>query len=170
MKNNIVLIGMMGCGKTTTGEELAKIFPEYTYLDIDKEIEKSTQQKISDIFLKHGEPFFRMLETEKIKKICLNNKKQIISTGGGAFEDEQNRKVLKENGTVIYLKTSPQEIYNRIKSETHRPLLRKDFSIEKIADIMSKRVKNYEKADIIILTDNKTQQEIAKEIEGVING
>ena len=170
MKNNIVLIGMMGCGKTTTGEELAKILPEHIYIDIDKEIEKSTQQKISDIFLKHGEPFFRILETEKIKKICKNDKNYIISTGGGAFEDKENRTVLQDNGIVIYLKTSPQEIYNRIKSETHRPLLRKDFSVEKIAEIMNKRAKNYEKADIILTTNNKTPVEIAKEIKEKING
>ncbi len=170
MKNNIVLIGMMGCGKTTTGEELFKILPDYTYIDIDNEIEKSTQQKISDIFLKHGEQFFRMLETEKIKKFCKNNKKQIISTGGGAFEDKENRTVLQDNGIVIYLKTSPQEIYNRIKSETHRPLLRKDFSVEKVAGIMDKRAKNYEKANVIITTDGKTPLEIAKEIKEIING
>lgn len=163
MKKNIVLIGMMGCGKTTVGYELAKILPDFEYVDIDKEIEKSTQQRISDIFLKHGESFFRMLETEKIKKVC-QNKNQIISTGGGAFEDEQNRKNLKSSGHIIYLKTSPQEIFNRIKTETHRPLLRKDFSVEKITNIMQKRAKNYEKADIIILTDNKTPQKIAEEI------
>lgn len=170
MKNNIILIGMMGCGKTTVGAELSKILTEYTYVDIDNEIEKSTQQKISDIFLKHGEPFFREIEAEKIKKICGNNKKQIISMGGGAYESEQNRNNMQKNGIVIYLKTSPKEIFNRIKSETHRPLLRKDFSIEKIATIMSKRSKNYEKADIIIETDNKTPQNIAYEIKGAING
>lgn len=170
MKDNIILIGMMGCGKTTTASELAKILPAYIYIDIDNEIEKSTQQKISDIFLRHGEAFFRMLETEKIKKFCSGKIKQIISVGGGAFENEINRKIIKENGMVIYLKTSPQAIYDRIKSETHRPLLRKDFSVEKILEIMSKRIKNYEKADIIILTDNKTPQEVAEEIKGAING
>ena len=75
-----------------------------------------------------------------------------------------------ENGIVIYLKTEPKEIYNRIKSEKHRPLLRKDFSVEKISSIMQKRAVNYEKADIIISTDGKSPQEIAKEIIGVING
>lgn len=170
MKNNIILIGMMGCGKTTVGKELAEVLSEYIYIDIDNEIEKSTQQKISDIFLRHGESFFRELESEKIKKFCNNNKKQIISMGGGAYEDEQNRKNMQNNGIVIYLKTSPQEIYNRIKTETHRPLLRKDFSIEKISDIMTRRSKNYKKADIIIETDNKTPKDIAEEIKGAING
>ena len=168
MKTNIVLIGMMGCGKTTVGGELAKVLVDYKYIDIDLEIEKSTQKKISEIFLKHGESFFRMLETEKISKFS-KEEKQIISTGGGAFESEENRKNLKFNGTVIYLRTSPEEIYKRIKNETHRPLLRKDFSVEKIASIIKKREQNYKKADIIIDTDLKTPQNIVKEIIGEIN-
>ena len=167
---NIILIGMMGCGKTTIGKELSKLLPDYKYVDIDLEIEKSTQKKISDIFLKHGEPFFRMLETEKIKKVCQKPEKQIISAGGGAFENEQNQKLLLKSGKVIYLKTSALEIYNRIKNETHRPLLRKDFSVDKIKEIMSKREKNYKKADIIVSTDKKEPQKVAKEILGVING
>lgn len=167
---NIILIGMMGCGKTTIGEELSKLLPDYKYVDIDLEIEKSTQKKISDIFLKHGEPFFRMLETDKIKKVCNESGNQIISVGGGAFEDKQNQNLLLKSGKVIYLKTSASQIYERIKSETHRPLLRKDFSVGKIKEIMSKREKNYKKADIIISTDKKEPQKVAKEILGVING
>ena len=169
MRDNIVLIGMMGCGKTTVAKELAKLLPDYIYIDIDSEIEKSTQKKISEIFLRHGEPFFRMLETEKLRKFCKNLKKQIISAGGGAFENPENRNIMMENGIIVYLKTTPDEIFNRIKSETHRPLLRKDFSVEKISTIMKKREINYEKADIIITTDKKTPQEIAKEIIGVLN-
>lgn len=169
MKTNIVLIGMMGCGKTTVGRELAETLSDYFYVDIDLEIEKSTQKKISEIFLKHGESFFRMLETEKIKKFSQNGQKQIISTGGGAFENEENRSILRKNGIVIYLKASPDEIYNRIKNETHRPLLRKDFSVEKIDSILKMRETNYKKADITIDTNSKTPQNIVKEIIGAIN-
>lgn len=169
MKNNIILTGMMGCGKSTIGKELAKILTDYKYIDIDFEIEKSTQKKISEIFLKHGEPFFRMLETEKIRKFSKNNEKQIISIGGGAFENEENRNNLKSNGIVIYLKASPKTIFERIKNETHRPLLRKDFSVEKITSIMNLREPNYKKADITVDTDNKTPQTIVEEIIGVLN-
>lgn len=161
---------MMGCGKTTVGAELSKFLPDYDYIDIDEKIEKSTQKKISDIFLQRGEAFFRMLEEEKIKQFCTNDKFQIISAGGGAFENPNNRKIMLEKGNVIYLKTSPKEIYDRIKLETHRPLLRKNFSVENISEIMKKREKNYKLADIIIVTDKKTPQEIAKKIVGVLNG
>ncbi len=168
MKNNIALIGMMGSGKTTIGAELKNVLPYLDYIDLDELIEKSTQKKISEIFLKYGEPHFRILENDKIKSVLKKNN-QIISLGGGAFENEENRKLLLENSTVIYLKASPQAIYDRIKSETHRPLLRRDFSVEKIKQIMDKRKKNYEKAHFTIDTTDKSPYNIVKEILGVLN-
>ncbi len=169
MKNNIALTGMMGCGKSSVSKELGKLLPEYSIIDIDSEIEKTTNKKISEIFLKFGEPHFRMLETDKIQKFVYG-KNQIISLGGGAFEDEFNRKIILENCLVIYLRTTPEEIYKRIKNETHRPLLAKKFSVERITDIIKKRSVNYEKADVTIDTDGKTPYNIANEILGVMNG
>lgn len=167
MKNNIALIGMMGSGKTTVAEELHKLLPDYALVDIDKEIEKGSGRKIPELFLKFGEAHFRALENEKIRKFS-NNTDQIIALGGGAFENEENRKLLLKNCTVIYLKASAQEIYNRIKNEFHRPLLRKNFSVERIDEIMKKREVNYKKADFMIITDGKTPQKAALEIKGVI--
>ena len=169
MDKNIILIGMMGSGKTPTGKDLQKVLPDFRYVDIDEEIEKSTQKKISEIFLRHGEPFFRMLEADKIKKFC-REKKLIISTGGGAFENEDNRKLMLNNGVVIYLKASAEEIYERIKNETHRPLLKKNFSVEKIASLIKLREKNYEKAHYTIDTTGKSTQIVVNEILGVVNG
>lgn len=169
MKNNIALTGMMGSGKSLVSKELSKLLPEYSLVDIDNEIEKTTNKKISEIFLKFGEAHFRMLETDKIQKFVYG-KNQIISLGGGAFEDEFNRRIILENCLVIYLKTSPDEIYHRIKNETHRPLLAKKFSVERITDIIKKREPNYEKADVIIDTDNKSPYNIANEILGVMYG
>lgn len=168
MKKNITLIGMMGSGKTTTAKELSKILPEFKLVDIDDEIEKSSGKKISEIFLKYGEAHFRELETNKIKQF-IQNDLQIISAGGGAFENPDNRRRLLENSFVFFLKASPQTIYDTIKAESHRPLLKKNFSVEKIANILSLREKNYQKANYTIETDKKTPQDIAKEIAGVIN-
>ena len=167
MKNNIAFIGMMGSGKTTAAEELSKKLSDYTLIDIDKEIEKSSGRKISEIFLKFGEKHFRMLESEKINKFT-TKKKLIISLGGGAFEDETNRTKILQNCFVIYLKASPECIFERIKRETHRPLLSKNFSVKRIREILSVREKNYKKADITIDTDNKTPYDIVAEIVGVI--
>ena len=168
MKKNITLIGMMGSRKTTTAKELSKILPEFKLVDIDDEIEKSSGKKISEIFLKYGEAHFRELETNKIKQF-IQNDHQIISAGGGAFENPDNRRRLLENSFVFFLKASPQTIYDRIKAESHRPLLKKNFSVEKIANILSLREKNYQKANHTIETDKKTPEDIAKEIAGVIN-
>lgn len=178
MKNNIILIGMMGCGKTTIGIELEKELSGFSYIDIDEEIEKSTQKKISEIFLKHGEKFFRMLESEKIQQIC-KKQNQIISTGGGAFENPDNQQLMLNSGLVIYLQTSAEEIFARIKKETiergensagkKRPLLRKDFSVEKISLIIKEREKNYKKATITIDTTGKSPYNIVQEIIGVLN-
>lgn len=167
MKNNLVLIGMMGCGKTTVAKQLEKFLPEYNRIDIDEEIEKSSGKKISEIFLKFGEPHFRLLESNKIKSVLLK-KNQIIALGGGAFESAENRAVICSNAKVIYLKTSADEIYKRIKNEFHRPLLSKNVSAERILEIINKREPNYLKADIIVQTDNKTPEEISKEILEVI--
>ena len=168
MKRNVTLIGMMGCGKTTVAKELSKVLPDFKLVDIDDEIEKSTGKKISEIFLKYGEPHFRELESNKIKQFTQNDL-QIISAGGGAFENPDNRRRFQENSTVIFLKASPEMIFERIKAETHRPLLKKHFSLEKIQHILSLREKNYQKADYTIDTNNKTPAEIAEEILGVIN-
>ena len=160
MKKNITLIGMMGSGKTTTAKELSKILPEFKLVDIDDEIEKSSGKKISEIFLKYGEAHFRELETNKIKQF-IQNDHQIISAGGGAFENPDNRRRLLENSFVFFLKASPQTIYDRIKAESHRPLLKKNFSVERIANILSLREKNYQKANHTIETDKKTPEDIA---------
>ena len=84
-----------------------------------------------------------MLESEKLRKFC-REKNMIISAGGGAFENEDNRKLMLDNANVIYLKATPEEIYTRIKNETHRPLLKKNFSIEKL-QILLKCVKKITK-------------------------
>lgn len=114
MKKNITLIGMMGSGKTTVGNELKKLLPQFSLVDIDEKIEQSTGKKISEIFLRYGEPHFRELENSKIK-LFLNEDNQIISAGGGAFENPENRDILLNNSCVVYLKTSPDEIFTRIK-------------------------------------------------------
>lgn len=162
-QNNIILVGMMGAGKTTIGKELLNVLKDYTLIDMDSEIENREKMKISEIFEKYGEKHFRELETNLLKELS-KNQNQIISTGGGVFEKEENRNILKETGTVFYLKASAEKLFDRIKSQTHRPLLQQGFGIEKVKSILDNREANYSKADIIIDTENMLPQNIVKRI------
>ncbi len=166
MKSLIVLTGMMGAGKSTVGEILSKRLG-YDFVDLDKEIEKKENMSVSNIFNEFGENYFRKLETEMVLEFS-NLKNTVISLGGGTFENETSRNVLKKNGIVIYLKSTPMCLFERIKSEIHRPLLHKNFSVETIAFILKKRAANYEKAQYIIDTCNKSSDEVVKKILGVL--
>jgi len=163
MYKNIILTGMSGCGKTTTAKELVKVLKDYVYIDIDEEIEKHEGKSINRIFEENGEQYFRNIEKFFIKNVLKSNN-MIISIGGGAFEDEENRDLMLSDAHVIYLSASAQTIYNRLKNTNDRPLL-KDISPQKIENIMSKRVNNYKKAHITIDTDNKNIYNVVKEIE-----
>lgn len=162
----IVLIGMMGSGKTTIGKLLGEKLTLRS-IDIDVIIEHNEKRTISEIFQNEGEKYFRNIERETIKK-NFTNKDLIISLGGGAFEDQLTQELLLKNSTVIYLKTSPNVILERIKNNTNRPLLKNQMTVEKIRSIILQRQKNYELANITILTDNKNTDKIVEEILGVI--
>ena len=160
---NIVLIGMMGAGKSYIGGKLAKLLVHFDYVDIDSEIEKRQGTSISEIFETHSEEYFRALEEKMIKEFsALEN--QIMSLGGGAFENPKNRERLKENGLTFYLKAPAEELFIRIKNETHRPLLKDGFSVEKIKGLLNKREKNYLKADFIIDTNKHRAYTILNDI------
>lgn len=162
----IVLIGMMGSGKTTIGKLLGEKLTLRS-IDIDVIIEQNEKRTVSEIFQNEGEKYFRNIERETIKKI-FTNKDLIISLGGGAFEDQLTQELLLKNSTVIYLKTSPNVILERIKNNTNRPLLKNQMTVEKIQSIILQRQKNYKLANITILTDNKNTDKIVEEILGVI--
>ena len=166
MKSLVVLVGMMGVGKTSAGLVLSKVL-KYKFIDVDKEIEKQQNKSITVIFNEFGESYFRNLEKEFIKSVA-NSKNTVLSLGGGAFENIETQNLLKKNGVVIYLKATPLTIFKRIRSEINRPLLNKEFSVDTINFIMKKRVKNYEKAHFIIDTNNKTRKEVVRKILGVL--
>jgi shikimate kinase len=166
MKNigmkNIVLTGFMGTGKSEVSKKLSKILG-WKVIDIDTEIEKSQNMKITEIFKQFGEPGFRDIETETIKKLS-KNKNVIISTGGGAVLRQENIDALRENGVIICLTATPETILKRISNNNDRPLLQVEEPLKKIRELLEFRMPHYEKADIIIDTENKTPLEIAEEI------
>ena len=115
----ICLIGMPGSGKTTLGKEIARIF-DYEFIDMDSLIKKETGLKISQIFLNKGEEYFRSIETSILEKIILNDKKLIISTGGGIVL--RNQKILKKTYN-IYLECNINTLVKRLNSSKERPLI-----------------------------------------------
>src|SRR5437868_14787440 len=109
---NIVLIGFMGAGKSSTGKELAEAL-KFEFLDIDEWIEGKNAKSIPDIFKNNGESFFRDQEREAVK--CAATKKRaVISTGGGLWMDAENRSLLKKIGWCVWLKVSPQVAWQRV--------------------------------------------------------
>ena len=159
---NIVLVGMMGAGKTTIGELLAtKLNRELK--DIDCVIEQEQKKSIIEIFTDDGEEAFRKLESETIEKFS-NMSDLIISTGGGALEKANNLSNLQKNGIIIYLKADIEELFKRVKNETQRPLLKEQDPLEVIKKLIKKREKFYLMADITIITDNKSPEKITEEI------
>jgi len=162
----IVLTGMMGCGKTTTGQILAQKSGS-GFIDLDMEIEKREQHSITDIFNTRGEKYFRALEKEILFDI-FTGENQVIALGGGTFENPEIRKFLLKHSCVIYLETSAEIIEARIGKDNTRPLLSGGDAFEKIKNFIEKRKSNYETAHYKILTDNKSPEELSAEILGVL--
>ncbi|MDB3990395.1 shikimate kinase [Gammaproteobacteria bacterium] len=167
-KGNIILIGPMGSGKTSTGRMLAKEMG-YVFADTDEEVTKRTGVSIAYIFDVEGEEGFRKRECLALKE-CLNNNNMILSTGGGIVLSKENRDLLQDSGTVVYLQASIRSQVKRTASTNNRPLLQNKDPEETLEKLMLTRAPLYEEiADITIMTDNKSLQEMSKEIQRAIN-
>lgn len=169
MKNNLILIGYMGSGKTTLGKKIS--FRErIALLDTDKMIEQKQNREISRIFDEDGEAAFRQMETDCLKEIMEYSDRYVISVGGGLPLKAENRELLKELGTVLYLRAKPETIYARLKNDTTRPLLRGEDPEGKIRSMMKAREPAYEAAaDAVIDVDGKSYEMIISEILDVKN-
>jgi shikimate kinase len=164
LKHNIILIGYMGSGKTSVGERLAGLLT-YQFRDSDQMIEKKAGDTINRIFALHGEDYFRNLETELLNDILPTLEKTVLSTGGGMPLREQNSRLLKELGYVVFLKASKLTTLNRLQGDTTRPLLAGDDLEKKVERMLELRTPIYEKAaHKIIITDGKPVKEIAEQI------
>lgn len=160
---NIVLVGFMGCGKSTIGKKLAQKLNR-KFIDTDTLLEEKTGKKIKDIFKRNGETAFRQAEAEAIKEIE-NLNELVIACGGGAVLNSRNVKSLKKNGILIYLKANPSVLFNRVKHTNKRPLLDTQNKEKQFYKIFSERTTVYENvADIIIDTEGNGPEETIKKI------
>ncbi len=152
----------MGTGKTVVGKIISKKLG-YKLIDIDSIIEKEQNMTITDIFKRFGEPKFREIESDVIKRISdVDN--AVISTGGGAILKEENLNNLKKRGIIFCLSAMPETILKRTINNNTRPLLQVENPLEKIKELLNIRQPFYEKADFIIDTENRSPFEVADEI------
>jgi shikimate kinase len=160
---NVFLIGPMGSGKSAVGRHLARIL-RFFFHDSDADIESRTGVDIAFIFEKEGEAGFRLRERESIERLT-GLTGVVIATGGGAVIHAENRRMLAERGTVVYLETSVGQQLERTRHGRHRPLLNDTDPEEKLAELMRHRAQLYaEIADITVATDGRRVQAVAEEI------
>lgn len=158
---NIILIGMPASGKTTIGNLLAEKLSDYTLIDTDSIIEKTQGMTISEIFEKFSEDYFRKLEHDTIIMVAQGDNK-IISIGGGAFENPDNRATLLKFGKVFYLKSDLDVLYYRLSKDKTRPLLQNENPRQVIEKLFKSREENYKKAHYTIDTSSLQEDEIIR--------
>ncbi|GAA5084885.1 shikimate kinase [Paenalcaligenes hermetiae] len=164
---SIFLIGMMGAGKTTLGRQLARHLKREFY-DLDHELEARCGVPVATIFDIEGEAGFRRRETLELD-ICSRRPEIILATGGGAILAEANRHMLKERGTVVYLRANINELYRRLERDKTRPLLQTANPQERIASLLAEREPIYEQlADVVFETGSAPVHLAAKQLLDVL--
>ncbi|MBP5164448.1 MAG: shikimate kinase [Lachnospiraceae bacterium] len=160
---NIYLTGFMGTGKSTVAEALSDITGLPCY-DMDKLLTERFEMPISAVFEEKGEEYFRREEKDLLRSLS-ENTSVIVSCGGGIVKDEENIAIMKASGAVFLLTASPETLFERLKGDVSRPLLKGRLSIDGIRDMLAERAKMYEKAaSQVIETDGLSPAEIAKRI------
>ncbi|WP_281277060.1 shikimate kinase [Aliigemmobacter aestuarii] len=168
LKKTVALVGMMGAGKTAVGTQLARIL-HVPFLDSDEEIERAAQRTIAEIFERDGEPFFRARESEVLARL-VQGPPCVLSTGGGAFLSEQNRRVISESGVSVWLSASVDLLWNRVRHKTTRPLLRTPNPRETLRELCEKRTPFYRQADLSVESEPSIsiEQMAEKVIEALV--
>jgi shikimate kinase len=159
---NIALIGFMGTGKTSVGRLVADQL-HFHYLDTDEMIQAATGKSIADIFSREGEPAFRALEEKTVAELAVKTK-TVISAGGGLPVNPANLASLKAHALVVCLWASPEKIWERVKNQTHRPLLHGADPQQKIRNLLAAREPHYKQADVLINTELRSLREVAQQV------
>jgi len=159
---NIALIGFMGTGKTTVGRIVADQL-KFELLDTDVLIEQRNGKKITEIFAQNGEPAFRALEAQLIQELTTRTK-TVISTGGGLPTNLANLQSLKTHSLVVCLWATPEGIYERVREQSHRPLLNDPDPLGKIRTLLATREKFYKQADVLLNSDLRSAREVAQQV------
>jgi shikimate kinase len=160
--SNISLIGFMGTGKSSVGRLVAEML-HFTFLDTDHVIESRAGKSISLIFEQQGEPAFRSLERGIVEELTRRTR-TVIATGGGLPVNEANLASLKTHSLVVCLWDSPEQIFERVRGQSHRPVLNHEQPMEKIRQLLSERAPYYKQADVLVNTELRPLREVALQV------
>lgn len=155
----IYLVGMPGSGKSTLGEQLARAL-DAQFLDLDTEIEKKEGKSIPQIFLEHGENYFRIVEAEKLRELAGSDNSFVLATGGGAPCFYNGMDTLNETGISVFLNVPISELIRRVSKNKDRPLLANEDIEKKMQTLLEKRLPVYKKASIVV--DNPTLDSVLR--------
>lgn len=165
LSSNVFLIGFMGAGKSTVARKIARSCG-VSSLDMDKYIERSYGKTIPEIFEEGGEELFRKIETDTLRELSAAEEPMLVSCGGGIVKSEENRKLLKEGGTVVHLLVDADEAAARISDKSSRPLFN---DIESARQLCSERLPLYEEAaDLTVATGGKDLRDISREVKSYL--
>ncbi len=161
-KRNLVLVGLMGAGKSAIGRLVAQNLG-LPFIDTDTEIERVSRMTISELFAAYGEEEFRALETRVIKRL-LRTGPRVVSTGGGAFINEKTRRQIERGGLSVWLNADLEVLWERVNKRDHRPLLKTENPKQTLKDLMDKRYPIYALADITVQSRDVRKEVIANEV------
>lgn len=167
LEKNIVLIGFMGSGKSIISKRLANMLNRQL-LSTDDLIVQQEGRSVNRIFEESGEGYFRQMERKVVEGVA-EKQSVVIDCGGGVVLNPENITDLKRRGILIYLSASPECIYENIKDKDDRPLLNVQDPLARIRKLLKERRALYEQADYIIMTDNKTADEVCEEVIRILS-
>jgi len=167
-QRSIVFVGLMGAGKTAIGRKVATML-DLPFLDSDHEIETASRMTIPDLFARYGEPEFRALEQRVILRI-LESGPQVLSTGGGAYMNEQTRQAIAAHGVSVWLKADIDTLMDRVAKKQNRPLLKNADPRAVMARLMDERYPYYAQADVTVVTRDERKEVIANEVIEALAG
>ncbi|HEY5042320.1 MAG TPA: shikimate kinase [Verrucomicrobiae bacterium] len=159
---NLALIGFMGAGKTSVGRLVAELLG-FDFMDTDDLIQARAGRTISEIFATDGEPAFRELERQVVEGLS-TCRQTVISTGGGLPAFSENLAKLKSHALVVCLWSSPEKIWERVRHQSHRPLLLDADPQQKVRDLLAAREPFYKQADVLVNTDIRGLREVAHQV------
>ncbi|MBJ6987639.1 MULTISPECIES: shikimate kinase [unclassified Devosia] len=162
----IVLVGMMGAGKTTVGRRLANRMGRL-FVDSDEEIERAAQMTIPEIFAQRGEVEFRAGELRVISRL-LKEKDIILATGGGAFVQPETRAAIKDEGLSVWLKADADVLFERVSRRSNRPLLQTQDPRGTLEKLIAERYPIYEAADVTVMSRDVPQETVATDIVSAV--